>query len=397
MIFVSLFLISIVAADECGNICTSVTPNPCSEKGSYCKNKHACMDLFWQDKAAGTMCNHKVAGCLIKQPVLCSEAVSSATAKSSTEKATPKSAAQETPKLAAQETAKPAKPAVSALAVMSVRHGMFNVRASCYFNAAVQALVHIPELREGISLLPVRTPLERRLKAMWDQMASDGTEPVDPRPLMREFAAVFGDGFDPKVSSDAAQVMRALIETLADTMLFEFETVETRPCPHCEALNVSPIVTRAHEVYFPVEVRASTGPVALSILLEAHFGGRDIPNMGCRVCDVRNNVAASIIRINPSPLLVMTLARFQADGSKLQTPVLIPMELDVSRFAPVGEDWGSSHYELVSIVHHHGGHFITEYKEDEQWFRANDSVVEPISDPLLAGSTPYIVVYKARH
>ena len=97
-----------------------------------------------------------------------------------------------------------------------------------------------------------------------------------------------------------------------------------------------------------------------------------MPNMRCRVCDVSNNIAVSIIRINPSPLLVMTLDRFQADESKLQTPALIPMELDVYRFAPVGDDWGSFHYELVSIVHHHGGHFITEYKEDEQWFSAKD-------------------------
>ena len=438
------------------------------------------MDLFWLDRVAGTMCNHKMAGCLIKEPVLCSEARSSAPAKSVATaapapiKAKPKASTTAKPVVAATAasakfvvaatsasarpvfatstvttkpaiaastvtanpvfaatpvTAKPvvattaaaANPVVAATPVTTkpvigatsaapsetvvasvaattseapVHRGILNVKASCYFNSVVQALAHIPELRQFVSAREPQYSLERRLRALWDEMSTAGTRSVDPRPLMREFADIYGD-FEPEVSSDAAMVVRALVESFEYTRLFDFEITETRPCDYCQAENESPSVERVQQVYFPLAVRESATPVALSTLLEAHFGGRVLTDLRCRVCGFQNNVATRVTRLSPSPLLVLAFSRFKPDGSKLETPVLIPMELDMSLFAPI--ERGTTNYELVSIVHHSGGHFVTEYKEGDEWFRADDSEVNSIGHPNLSGATPYIVVYRAQN
>jgi hypothetical protein len=59
-------------ADECSDICTSI-PLACSHKGSYCKNGHSCMDLFWLVEGE-IFCNHTNLGCVGKREVTCTEA-----------------------------------------------------------------------------------------------------------------------------------------------------------------------------------------------------------------------------------------------------------------------------------------------------------------------------------
>ena len=64
--------VTIVGADECSDVCTLI-PGACSSKGSYCKNGHACMDLFWYRRDE-ILCNHEDAGCPDTNELLCSEA-----------------------------------------------------------------------------------------------------------------------------------------------------------------------------------------------------------------------------------------------------------------------------------------------------------------------------------
>ena len=59
-------------ADECADVCTMIRGS-CSHKGSYCKNGHACMDLFWSLENR-EICNHSIAGCENKKEVSCTDA-----------------------------------------------------------------------------------------------------------------------------------------------------------------------------------------------------------------------------------------------------------------------------------------------------------------------------------
>ncbi len=61
-----------VNGDECESIC-SLIPGACSSKGSYCKNGHACMDMFWFTDNA-VICNSSNEVWTGRREVLCSQA-----------------------------------------------------------------------------------------------------------------------------------------------------------------------------------------------------------------------------------------------------------------------------------------------------------------------------------
>ena len=66
-----IFLTGAAFADDCDKICRLI-PGSCSSKGSYCKNGHTCMDLYWLSDIV--ICNHTSRECIGRPPVTCAEA-----------------------------------------------------------------------------------------------------------------------------------------------------------------------------------------------------------------------------------------------------------------------------------------------------------------------------------
>jgi hypothetical protein len=63
-------LLSRSLADVCENYCKQ-NPGTCGSNGSFCKNGHACHDLFWFDEQRTFACSSAVPGCPTSNPVLC--------------------------------------------------------------------------------------------------------------------------------------------------------------------------------------------------------------------------------------------------------------------------------------------------------------------------------------
>ena len=71
-ILIGSAVIKAVSGDMCGDFCQA-NPLVCGKNGSYCKNQHACHDLFWTDLTKREACSSVTPGCPITVPVLCSE------------------------------------------------------------------------------------------------------------------------------------------------------------------------------------------------------------------------------------------------------------------------------------------------------------------------------------
>mmetsp|Transcript_25949 Transcript_25949/g.19553 ORF Transcript_25949/g.19553 Transcript_25949/m.19553 type:complete len:100 (+) Transcript_25949:689-988(+) len=85
---------------------------------------------------------------------------------------------------------------------------------------------------------------------------------------------------------------------------------------------------------------------------------------------------------------------------KLNTPVEIPLRLDMRPYAPHSnhQSTKSAEYSLFGISHHsgslYGGHYIAEVRSGGSWYRCNDSTVAKIPAPdHQSSSSAYVLFY----
>ena len=156
-------------ADECADICT-VIPNSCSHKGSYCKNGHACMDLFWSIEER-EICNQSIGGCENKKALLCSDATRIVQTRNSARIAVMGGQAAAPARAARADVPTPSPPAAadrwsgSGMKRMSAFPGTDEIQSSL-FGSYVQAFVHNPNFHKA--LLGPHTPHYPFAHSVWE-------------------------------------------------------------------------------------------------------------------------------------------------------------------------------------------------------------------------------------
>ncbi|CAH2354769.1 ubiquitin carboxyl-terminal hydrolase 8 [[Candida] railenensis] len=135
----------------------------------------------------------------------------------------------------------------------------------------------------------------------------------------------------------------------------------------------------------------------------------------CQYCGDRSKAIKSLKIKKLAPVMGIQLKRFEHNllndtSSKVETPVKIPLFLDLTKYtSAVNEEQieqrsdvsyidGNKVYELFAMVCHVGsvntGHYIAIIKDGNgQWFRFDDSVITRISQEEVMNTNAYLLYY----
>ena len=414
-------LIGVTLADECGDICTAV-PGACSHKGSYCKNGHACMDLFRSPE--GVLCNSLTPGFKSTfSPLLCSDArailasgsASLPTAPATSGSSDDMSAVDSTGSTSAPATTKaaaPTKPAKKEKAKEEERppvpspniKGIKNLGATCYLGSFLQILLHSRIIRDAVlaedAAVSAQFPVFREFVNLVIAMNhnDESSEPLDVHELLKALRKFNEDrGFKYNEPDDAYLSGAVLLNALAQASPAVARATSTitsvrticSACGDDAAIDVKTDRTQLVRILDP------DTPTTLVELLTAHFSPASVPNVRCAACGHRSeSIRIPTVQTAPN-LLVVGIYRYAPDVEKLMTSVELPFELDL---APITGGTVNKRYRLTGIVRHKKDHYVSEYFNDEArtWVHTDDKRVHAIKGrPGNAGLEPTVAVYEA--
>jgi ubiquitin C-terminal hydrolase len=119
-----------------------------------------------------------------------------------------------------------------------------------------------------------------------------------------------------------------------------------------------------------------------------------------RECDICKNKGRGKKRIRVSRLpetLVISINRFVSTNNRNASVEDVPTILDISSYACFS---GKAVYGLVSFACHEGGsqsgHYWAVVKRNEQWYKIDDCIVEPICDINRFAKDSYVLFYQRR-
>lgn len=129
----------------------------------------------------------------------------------------------------------------------------------------------------------------------------------------------------------------------------------------------------------------------------------------CQSCGDKTKAIKSLSVKSLPPVLSIQLKRFKHNSlndtsSKIETPIKIPLYLNMTRYS-IGHDPHDSEqidedkiFELFALVCHIGsvntGHYIVLTKDGNgQWFKFDDSVVSMVSQEEVTNTNAYLVFY----
>jgi hypothetical protein len=405
-----LAFVSRAFADECGQVCVLI-PGSCGSKGSYCKNEHACHDIFWHSD--GFLCNSGSPGCPSGRPLLCSQAVVIVASGNpervgaiagdlaptgridSSTRAPTRSIATPAPKTTTSGPLAPIGPGIK---------GIKNLGATCFLGTVLQVLLHSPSMRVAIRQRALANrgrnvfDLFRRLEEqMYDETSLN---PLDPHDILRALRTFNGNrGFEYNKADDAHQALTVLMDSLTLASPSIAEAVElhqggTRSCVTCGLVAKYTGDPSAVQI---VQIPDPSRPCRLETMLTAHFSPKSVP-LFCPsgACgQAEETIVVPTITRAPQ-FLAITLSRYTFLADKLETSIEFPFELNL-REVSTYEGADEPLYRLVGIVRHKKDHYTADYYSHEagSWVHTDDSRVHKIKGrPGNSGSEPFLIFYE---
>lgn len=121
----------------------------------------------------------------------------------------------------------------------------------------------------------------------------------------------------------------------------------------------------------------------------------------CQHCGEKSRAMKSLKIKKLAPVLSIQLKRFEHNktnegSTKVETPVTIPLYLDVSKYSV--DNNASNIYELFAVVCHVGlvntGHYIVAVKDGEgRWLKFDDSVISLVLEAEVSSMNGYLLFY----
>lgn len=418
-IILLMSLVGVAVSDECGDICTAV-PGACSHKGSYCKNGHACMDLYLSPE--GVLCNSQTPGYLSSFTLLlCKQAriiLSSGTpglptapapsgssrdihggdtAASTTPAPRKAAASTKPPKEKPKEEERPPVPSPNI-------KGIKNLGATCYLGSFLQVVLHSRTIRDIVMAenpqVSAQFPVFREFANLVREMNynDESSELLDVHELLKALRTFNENrGFKYNEADDAylsgAVLMNALAQASPALARATSTIVSLRTI--CGSCGDDQAIERKADTTQLVRIINPDTPTSLVELLTAHFSPASVQDVRCSACRQKpESIRIPTVQQTPD-LFVVGIFRYAPDVEKLMTSVELPFELDMDLITGGAV---RKRYRLMGIVRHKKDHYVSDYFNSEAatWVHTDDKRVHAIRGlPGNAGHEPTVAIYEA--
>jgi uncharacterized UBP type Zn finger protein len=403
---------SLSRSEKCNDLCSSL-PLLCS-KPSSCSSEKTCSDLFWVDGGKSILCSPTTSSvCEGSIPLDCSSSEVNLAVKQQEKSAphAPPGAGSVGGGKGGSLAPDPSKPGPKA----PTARGMRNLGNTCFFNAAMQILVHAKAFRNVMdSIKSPPHPIVFQMKKLVGEHWSGDSDVIDPSYLRTALGEVkdsknkpnpdYVTIFKAKQQQDASEALDLIYQQLTQgdasiERIFLHRSVSVKQCSHpprdsMEAIesnsNVQLILPDDNKVHSLEELLKQY--TALTAMVKAEW-----PKINGKTCEATERR----MFLELPKLLYIQIKRFAFDlsGTKIHSKVDVPLEIELKEF--LRTPTGNNRYRLIGIVHHSGttllsGHYYADYYHYElkRWIRADDSSATP-ANPELVSATGYVFLYES--
>jgi ubiquitin C-terminal hydrolase len=317
-----------------------------------------------------------------------------------------------------------ARRTVNPKAVGSPR-GLFNERFTCYLNAVVQALAHLPSLSLYFASESVQRAISQSTTcnvasaycSLQKLLLTPSAETLNPLSLRGAMDPALVR-WPPAGQHDPSDFLIDLLEALDNELkslhpvngggtivshLFTGHMEQHTQCKQCglqfhmsDPFWVLPLQLSGPDGSETSPPETLTLDHCFSWLRAEHPQGED-NNPTCDICSVRCEHAHTVRLLDLPPVLVLQLGRFVKE-SKITTHVVFPLHLNVAPYLPENTPAKRCQYLLSSVIKHNGpcaqsGHFVAYIRKGLVWFLCDDGRVRPFRGNVMEVEA-YLLFYE---
>ena len=307
---------------------------------------------------------------------------------------------------------------------MAGTSGLANLGNTCYINTAIQCLGYCPEFRQFILDTSHATShnLAAEMHELYHEMWVHNFS-IIPKKFIRylkdtitciniteqndinEFLSLIIDKLNQHISQKITVTRDDLIKknkyknTEFDLQRFKmdlswYEKVSKEysaliPMLHGQSIsqiqcgNCSKIFHN-YEIYLNLMLPLTQSTKNIYDCLDEYFKEEKITFWTCDGCH-KQSPSSKVVKLWRNPnILIVSLKRFTLDLQKNNRPIIMPEELDMSKYTLTK---GANIYKLQAVAHHDGsfdsGHYQAICSMNDQWYVCDDLMVKQIDKPNL--------------
>lgn len=329
-----------------------------------------------------------------------------------------------------------------------MHRGIFNVGNTCYFNTAMQCLLHTNSLssflKDGLNRVNlVDTPLFHSLCIFYKSLVESSSEAIDPRFLLQNIVSKFNDRMELREQNDIQEFIVMFIDELnkeisghvpeesfselrairhdkkssniqkfkafADIqwlsshkreysvlvpMLYG-QQVNQLMCNKCKSFNHIFENFVSIEISFPDSYNPSE-PKCIKEMIETTLLDEDVSSRECDECNQNASAIKSHKFWRLPRILMVFIKRFNSSMRKINYPIQVDHTMQIECLTSRKQD---NNYQLTAIGCHqggmHSGHYYALCKGNDSWYLYDDDHAEKIqSIEKYPPQAYYVLIYE---